>query len=155
MYLQHWHGWCHMKLLLSRCILCTPYNHAQCHFMKSHICKVHACLAVTCHLHVWQNDWDLLHAAAVTQVCNRYWNKSQHRKLTLKKKILQGLEPMTFQSWVWHCNHWAVLIPYSTGTIKNTKKYCGIFWSRILLMVDTPLLVLRPLFVKPLLHVSV
>ena len=28
--------------------------------------KVHACLAVTCHLHLWQNDRDLLLATAVT-----------------------------------------------------------------------------------------
>ena len=26
------------------------------------------CLAVTCHLHFWQNDWDLLHATAATLV---------------------------------------------------------------------------------------
>ena len=25
------HGWCHMKLLPSRRVLCTPYNHAPCH----------------------------------------------------------------------------------------------------------------------------
>ena len=25
-YLQRWHGWCHMKLLPSRSVLCTPYN---------------------------------------------------------------------------------------------------------------------------------
>ena len=62
MYLQHWHGWCHMKLLLSRHVLCTPYNHAPCHFLQSHILMVHACLAVTCHLHFWRNDWDLLRA---------------------------------------------------------------------------------------------
>ena len=30
------------------------------HLMQSHICRVHACLAVTCH------DWDLLRATAVT-----------------------------------------------------------------------------------------
>ena len=59
-YLQHWHGWCHMKLLPSWSVPCTPYNHAQCHFMQSHKRKVHACLAVTCHLHFWQNDQDLL-----------------------------------------------------------------------------------------------
>ena len=29
---------------------------------------MHLCLAVTCHLHFWQNDWDLLHATAVMQV---------------------------------------------------------------------------------------
>ena len=37
-------------------ILCTPYNHAPCHFMQSHIRKVYARLAVTCRLHFWQND---------------------------------------------------------------------------------------------------
>ena len=55
-YLQRWHGWCHKKLLPSRRVLCTPYNHAPCHFMQSHIHKVYACLAVTCHLRFWQND---------------------------------------------------------------------------------------------------
>ena len=30
--------------------LCTPYNQVPCHFMQSHIRKVHACLAVTCQL---------------------------------------------------------------------------------------------------------
>ena len=66
----------------------TPYNHAPCHFMQSHICKVYACLAVTCHLHFWQNERDLFHATAVTCGWNRYRNKSQHRKSTLEKKIL-------------------------------------------------------------------
>ena len=32
--------------------------------MQSHIRKVRAYLAVTCHLHFWQNDQGLLHAAA-------------------------------------------------------------------------------------------
>ena len=32
-------------------VLCTPYNHASCHFMRSHIRKVYACLAVfSCNL---------------------------------------------------------------------------------------------------------
>ena len=53
-------------------ILCTPYNHAPCHFMQSHIRKVYACLAVTCHLHLWQNDWDILRATAVTRGWNGY-----------------------------------------------------------------------------------
>ena len=47
-------------------VLCSPYNHAPCHFMQSHMHKVYECLAVTCHLHFWQNDQDLLHATAVT-----------------------------------------------------------------------------------------
>ena len=33
--------------------------------MQSHIRKVHACLAETCHLHFWQNDRDLLRATVV------------------------------------------------------------------------------------------
>ena len=48
-YLQHWlTGWCRVKLLLSQHVLCTPYNHAPCHFMQSHIHKVHVCLDATC-----------------------------------------------------------------------------------------------------------
>ena len=101
-HLQHWHGWCHMNLLPSRRVLCTPYNHTPCHFMQSHIHKVYACLAVTGHLHFWQDDRDLLRATAVTRGWNGYRNRSQHRKLTLEKKILlplpQGFEPTTFQS---------------------------------------------------------
>ena len=96
----------------SRRILCTPYNHAPCHFMQSHIRKVYACLAVTYHLCFWQNDQGLLRATAVTLGWNRYWNKSQHRKLTLEKKILlplqQGFKPVTSQSRVRHSNLWAI-----------------------------------------------
>ena len=59
------------------------------------------CLAVTCHLHFWRNDQDLLRATAVTRGWNAYRNKSQHRKLTLEKKILPpllpGLERGTFR----------------------------------------------------------
>ena len=111
-YLQRWHGWCHMNLLPSRCVLCTPYNHAPCHFMQSHIRKVYACLAVTCHLHFWQDVRDLLRATAVTRWWNGYQNRSQHRKLTLEKKILpplpQGSGPATFQSRVRRSNHCAI-----------------------------------------------
>ena len=101
----------------SRRVLCTPYNHAPCHFMQSHIRKVYACLAVTCHLRFWQNDRGLLRATAVTRGWNGYRNKSQHRKLTLEKKILpplqQGFEPATFRSRVRprRSNHWAIPAP--------------------------------------------
>ena len=70
----------------SRRVLCTPYNHASCHFMQSHIRKVYACLAVTCHLHFWRNDRGLLRATAVTRGWNGYRNKSQHRKLPWRRK---------------------------------------------------------------------
>ena len=105
----------HKTAAVSAQVLCTPYNHAPCHFMQSHIRKVYACLAVTCHLHFWQNDRDLLRATVVTWGWNGYRNKSQHRKSTLEKKILpplqQGFKPATFQPRVWHSNHWAIPAP--------------------------------------------
>ena len=52
--------------------------------------KVRACLAVTCHLHFWQNDRALLRATAVTRGWNGYRNKSQHRQWTLETKILRA-----------------------------------------------------------------
>ena len=130
MYLQRWHGWCHMKLQPSRRVLCTPYNHAPCHFMQSHVRKVHACLAVTCHLHFWWNDWGLLRATAVTRGWNGYRNKSQHRKLTLENKILppllQGFEPPTFRSRVRRSNHWAIPAPVHTSGMFLTYLPWGI-----------------------------
>ena len=111
-----------MKLLPLRQVLCTPYNHTPCHFMQSHVCKVYACLAVTCHLYFWRNDRGLLRATAVTQGWNGYQNKSQHRKLTLDKKILlpllQGFEPATFRSRVRCSNHWAIPTPFKWGETK-------------------------------------
>ena len=102
----------HETAAISAQVLCTPYNHAPCHFMQSHIRKVYACLAVICHLHFWRNDRGLLRATVVTQGWNGYRNKSQHRKLTLGKKILppllQGFEPATFRSRVRRSNHWAI-----------------------------------------------
>ena len=75
-------------------------TNAEARFNKSHIRKVYACLAVTCYLHFWQNDQDFLRATVLTRGWNGYRNKSQHRKLTLEKKILppfqQGFEPATF-----------------------------------------------------------
>ena len=95
-----------MKLLPSRSVLCTPYNHAPCHFMQSHIRRVHACLTVTCHLH--------------------FWRKIQHKRLTQEKKILppllQGIEPATYQSRVRRCNHRAIPAPHHTYIGAQTYK---------------------------------
>ena len=41
---------------------------------------MHACLAVTCHLHIWQNDRDLLRATVVTRGWNGYRNKESAQK---------------------------------------------------------------------------
>ena len=100
MYVQRWHGWCHVKLLPSSrrksCVHHTTMHHVT-SCKATLIRKVYACSAVTCHLHFWQNDLDLLRATVVTRGWNGYRTKSQNRKLILEKKIvpplLQGFEP--------------------------------------------------------------
>ena len=67
---------------------CTSLKH---HVMQHHACTVPVCLAVTCHPHFWQNDQDLLCATAVLWGRNGVLNESQHKKLTLEKKILLPL----------------------------------------------------------------
>ena len=66
----------HETAAISAQVLCTPYNHVPCHFMQNHIRKMYACLAVTCQLHFWQNDRDLLRATVVARGWNEYRNKS-------------------------------------------------------------------------------
>ena len=82
-------------------------------------------LAVTCHLHFWQNDRDFLRATAVTRGWNGYRNKSQHRKSTLEKKILppfqQGFEPATFQSRVRCSNHESGAHDHSCSALINWR----------------------------------
>ena len=67
----------HETAAVSAQVLYTPYSHTPGHFMQSHIRKVHAYLAVTCHLHFWQNDRDLLRATAVTRGWNGYRSQSR------------------------------------------------------------------------------
>ena len=87
----------HESAAISAQVLCTPYNHAPCHFMQSHIRKVYACLSVTCHLHFWQNDRDLLRATAVTRGWNGYRNYRQSETVTLLQFFLKvnGIMLMT------------------------------------------------------------
>ena len=73
------HGWCHVKCCrfgANSVYTIQPCTSLQCHFTESHIGRVYACLAVTCHLHFWQKNWDLLRATAVTRGWNGYRNKS-------------------------------------------------------------------------------
>ena len=111
---------CVLLLLLSWCLMSSDviwHIRDKLWPMPKHgsIRKVYACLAVTCHLHFWQNDRDFLRATVITRGWNVYRNKSQHRKSTLEKKILppfqQGFEPATFQSRVRRSTHWAILAP--------------------------------------------
>ena len=45
-------------------------------FILSLICRVHSCLAVTCHLRFWQNDRNRVRATAVSRGLNGYRYKS-------------------------------------------------------------------------------
>ena len=99
--------WNFCRLGASSMYTMQPCISLQCHFIRSHICKVYVYLAVTCHLHFQQNGRDLLRATdAVTRGWNGYRNTSQHRNLTLEKKIrpllLPVLEPVTFRLRVRH-----------------------------------------------------
>ena len=83
---------CYMAGAMRNCchlgMFCVQHNATMSHhFMQSHIHCVHACLAVTCHLHFWHNDQDLLRVTVVTWEWDRYQNKNQHRKLTPVKKF--------------------------------------------------------------------
>ena len=67
-------------------ILCTPYTlqpctSLQCRFIQSHVQIGCMSLAMTCHLHFWHNDQDLLHAAAVTFGDGKNIKINQHRKV--------------------------------------------------------------------------
>ena len=67
------------------CVHHTTMHHVT--SCKATIRNVYACLAVTCHLRFWQNDWGLLRATAVTWGWNGYQNKSQHRSWPWRRKF--------------------------------------------------------------------
>jgi len=54
----------------------TKQRYKSRHFILSHIRRVHSCLAVTYHLHIWQNDQDLLRTTATVGAWNGYRNKN-------------------------------------------------------------------------------
>ena len=84
---QRWLG---MKL-----IQCGKLSHNYLVKLHAFYCfyTKHVCLAVTSHLHVWQNDRDLLRVTAVTRLWNGYRNQSQHRELSVEKKFFSPAAP--------------------------------------------------------------
>ena len=59
--------------------VCAPYNHAPVFSVTSFKATDVGCMSsftVTCHLHFWQNDKELLLSAVSTQGWNRYQHKS-------------------------------------------------------------------------------
>ena len=72
--------------------LCTPYNSLQ-FYSKPHAHGACACLAVTCHLHFWQNNQDLVLATAVTWGWNDYRNNPELRSCVKVKVAALGSHP--------------------------------------------------------------
>ena len=100
------------------------FTSLQRHFIQSHIGRVcvFSCILPPAFLAEWPGSF-----TAVTRGWNGYWSKSQHRKLTLEKKILPllpGLEPGTLRSWIRCSNHWAILAPHQTGQ-HYYNSYCS------------------------------
>ena len=76
------------------CIRDHATNHAPVYsVIRSHIRRVHVCIAVTCHLHLWQNDRNISRATAVTRGLNAYRRVNHYRKFNLKNKTLPPLLP--------------------------------------------------------------
>ena len=113
-----------------RLIACSVYaiqpcTSSQCHFIRSHVagCKS---VTVICHLHFWQNDRDLVRAAAVTRGWNGCRNKSQHWKLTLEKKKIDAT-PVGTRTWYLSIvspalYHWAISTPLRDQILYRRKE---------------------------------
>ena len=101
------HGWCHPNC--SRVGASSVYTIQPCtmsrHFMQNHIRRVHACLAVTCHLHFWQN--------------------------TILTPLLSGLEPETFRSrlGIRRSNHLTIPAARSLPEVSSTACVCKLKYS--------------------------
>ena len=107
-------------------VMCTPLNHTP--------GMMHVCLAVTCHLHFWQNDQDLLRAAAVSREWSTYQTDTEISvsadswpwRRNILSPVLRGLEPETFRSQVLRSNHWT--LPAPQHNLRNTDL---IFFSHL------------------------
>ena len=77
-YLQRWHGWCHVKLQPSLRKSCVHHT-AMLHVTSCKATVRNGVCVFSCHLHFWQNDRDLLRATAVTRGWNGYWNESAQK----------------------------------------------------------------------------
>ena len=94
-------------------VLCTPYNLAPV-YLKTH---TKGSFVFSCNLPaaLFAELSGFVCATAVTQGWNKYWNKSQHRKLTMEKKILPllllGLKSLTLWLQVQHFTTKLSLLP--------------------------------------------
>ena len=108
-----------------------PCTSLQCEARHAECTKV-MCLAVICHLHFWQNDWNLLHATTVTRggmmtaiwvstenwlwrIKCSYWDSNPqlfgHKSSALP---LTGLSPCSM-----HC------APHASNHMSTLSVHCG------------------------------
>ena len=73
-------------------------TNAEARFNKSHIRKVYACLAVTCHLHFWQNDRDLLRAGTDTEIRVSTESRPWRRKFSRRSSRDSNPRPFNHES---------------------------------------------------------
>ena len=97
--------------------------------MQSHIRKVYACLAVTCHLHFWQTDRDLLRATAVTRGWNGYRNLTDltDQKCALGYKIADLVAAAQMRGTRSGCSKLAVALQiflFALHTVFMSTLYC-------------------------------
>ena len=115
MYLQRWHGWCHMKLQPSAQVLCTPYNHAPCHLMQSHILVTFALL-----------PWHQLHPCPVTITLTSPVSCHNHLGSMIVSSL--SLQPSTFLSLSLRVSHVPDIFTSSSLAITFT-------WLTLLLLL--------------------
>ena len=118
-----------MKLLPSRCKFCVyPTTH-----MQSHICKVYACLAVTCHLYCSGTDTEI-RVSTESWPRRRKFSRSSctdsnprpfsHESSTLTTELSPPLHRCIWQGLVKPCSAWmdwlatAVLNPFIVKACK-------------------------------------
>ena len=94
-------------------------------FNRSHIRSVHVCFAVTCHLHFWQNDRDLLCATAVLK---------QSSYVYFIMLVFSNLYAAQYTKSVYTSSLWCSLLCTTTGTTSQcilgpkTVKYIMKYW---------------------------
>ena len=99
---------------------CTMSLHAKPHTQGAY-------LAVTCQLHFWQNDRDLLRATEVTRRWNGYRNKSAKKFDPGEENSLAapaGIRTATFQSRARRYNHRAIPTHLRTYETKKNIAFC-------------------------------
>ena len=93
--------------------------------MQSHMHKVYECLAVTCHLHFWQNDQDLLHATAVTWG----WKDTKMRVSTESRPWRRKFSHRSWRDFMHH-RTW-VQFRYNERGVHAWISWCLGWWSVI------------------------